>query len=185
VPQRTVASGLRSAYATQLILGWTLLLVFGAVLLISLLLLPLWALVATVERGADAGPPLLAIAISAVVSGALAMAGYGALREVRRLDGLRLVIDADGISCGERTVPWSRIRHATVTAGRAGSRRLLVDDGTGSELSAAHRGTSPQAIVGRVSRRYALDVPLDRLDVPADQLVGAIRRHSGQRLPDL
>lgn len=193
---RVVATGRREAYPVRRAFGWILLVGFGSVFVLVVLTTLLSGVLvgiglATGATGlvSDAGVALLGFAVVLLVTGGFTLVGYGAVREVRELDRLRLVIDDAGIA-RERppprvVLPWDRIRHAVVTSGRRGTRRLLVDDATGPEARPEDAGGSVGAIIGRGRRRYVLDIPIDLLDVPADDLVHAIRRHSRHRLPDM
>ena len=186
-----IVSGNRQSYLIQRVLGWLLLIpsviVFLVTALMGLLTLAagiLTALVPDLDGLSDV--PVLAFGVPFLASGILGLVGYGALREVRELVRLRLRIDEHGITReGEPplSLPWDRIRHLAVTRHRPGARRLIVDDGTGPELTPSDASGSLRAEFSR--REYALDVPVDRLDVDAERLVQAIRHYSGQRLPDL
>lgn len=193
---RIVASGRRNAYLPQRVLAWLLLVGFGSAFAVSLLLAVTWGLVAIIERMSNvdsasdmgSGGMLLTIVAVLAFSGLLTLLGYGALREVRQLDRLRLVIDRHGIAREDGApivVRWERIRHIIVTRGRTGTRRLLVDDGTGPEATPEDAAMSVRTIVGRARARFAIDTPIDRLDVAPEEMIRTIRHHSGHRLPDI
>lgn len=191
---RIVASGRRDAYLPQRVLAWLLLVGFGSAFAINLLLAVTWGLVAIIDRASNiddapdtgSGGMLLTVAAVLTVTGLLTLLSGGALREVRQLDRLRLVIDRHGIACEDGTVvPWERIRHIVVTRGRLGTRRLLVDDATGPEVTPEDAAMSIRAIVGRVRKKFVIDTPIDRLDVAAEEVIRAIRHHSGHRFPDI
>lgn len=113
------------------------------------------------------------------------------LYDARQLRLIQLVINHRGIGREDQPqvmVPWDRIRHVVVSTGNPGWRRLLVDDGRMPE----DWWTPPTIYAGRAQlrllarrRRLLVNVPIDRLDVPADQIIRAIRHHSGGRFPDL
>lgn len=118
-----------------------------------------------------------------------AIVGRSLRHDGEQLRGLQLDIGSAGMGWSgdpPDTTAWAELEHVVVTASRPGRRRLRL---YGSE----HPG-SPRAAVSalwafwrRVPNRnaYLLDVPIDRLSVPAEALVAAIRTHSNGRFPDV
>jgi len=188
-----VVSGDRQSYLTQRVLGWLLLvpsaivfLLTAAAAMLSLVALILVALLSDPDKVAVSGVPALLFGLPLVASVVLGLVGYGALREVRELDRLRLRIDEHGITRENEpplTLPWDRIRHLAVTRHRTGVRRLIVDDGTGPEMTPTDADGSLRSELRR--HGFALEVPVDRLDVTAERLIQTIRHYSGRRLPDV
>lgn len=191
---RLVATGRSGAYLPQRVIGWVLVATFGLAFALSAIcavLVVVVALVAVVV--ADVSVPWQVPAGLfglLVISGLATLVGGGALQEVRELDRLGLVVDASGISRTNHpavTLPWERIRHAIVTSDRPGMRQLLVDDGTGPEAVPGDAAATLRSIFTQIfaRRRFALQVRIDRLDVPGEEVIRAIYEHSGQRLPDI
>lgn len=191
-PDRIVARGRPEAYMIQRIVGWFLLIAGGCTFAGGALVTILGTLSMMVGSAIGVSSPewttVFVTLWLVLASGALAMAGLGAVHEVRQLDGLRLIIDDRGITndgVPEFGLPWSQIRHIAVSKGRPGFRRLKVDDGTGPEATAVDASDRLGALLRRRQPQFALSLSIDRLDVEAGDLIRAIRHHSRQRLPDL
>jgi hypothetical protein len=112
------------------------------------------------------------------------------LSDARMLRRFRAVLDHRGVSSNHRpgvVVPWERIQHVGVTGGNRGYRRLLVDDGSIPEwfwdLPKIQPGRALlRQLFGRAG--FLVNVPIDRLNVEAAEIVTAIRSYSGGRFPD-
>lgn len=130
------------------------------------------------------------LAVSVGLPVANILGGLRKIRELREHDRLVLAIGPEGISRlndPPLAVRWDHIRHIVVTGGKPGSRRLLVDDGTGTPARprSVHIGLRDSLAYLAGRRRFTVDIPIDALNVEAGEVVRAIRHHSGGRLPDL
>jgi hypothetical protein len=121
-------------------------------------------------------------------SQALLLSGRDLLREGEAGTSLRITLDRNEISwSGSRagTLPWERVRHVVVTARPMGRRRLRIATAGPLPVSAV-TAPGPVQYVRRLlsPSRFALDVCVDRLDLPPSTVVGAIRQASAGRFPD-
>jgi hypothetical protein len=119
----------------------------------------------------------------------LALTGRDLVTQAEILIGLTIRIDDVGIGwTGPRsgTSIWDDLEHVVFTASRPGSRRMRL------VAAGAAAASNPYELVpvGQMRRafrpdRYLLDVPIDRLDRPAEQLFQLVQLASAGRFPDL